>query len=130
MKKWGPLVARVLLGLVFTGAGIAAFAGGLKFPDGIPEPMATFARGIAVTTYFMPLLKGLEVICGLMLLSGRFVPLALVILAPIVVNILGVHLFMARDGLVLAIVIFALEGYLALFSPYKGPIRALFKAKS
>lgn len=129
MKKWLPIVARVLMGIVFTGAGVMAFVTGFASPPDLPEPLGTFTKGIAAATYFMPLLKTMEVICGLMLLSGRFVPLALVILAPIIVNIFFTHAFMAPQGVPLAVILIILETYLAFFSPYKGPIRALFKAK-
>lgn len=63
--------------------------------------------------YFFPLLKGTEVISGLLLLSNRFVPLALTMLAPIVVNIVAFHAFLAPAGLGLAGLVLALEVYLA-----------------
>ncbi len=128
--KWLPVIARVLMGIVFTGAGIAAFASRFAFPPDLPEPMATFVKGIAAAIYFMPLLKTMEVLCGLMLLSGRFVSLALVILSPIIVNIFFTHLFLAPSGLPLAAVLIGLETYLVFFTAYGQPVRALFKAKT
>jgi hypothetical protein len=60
-----------------------------------------------------PLIKGTEVVAGLMLLSGRFVPLALTILAPVVLNIVAFHLFLAPAGLAVPMVIVGLGIYLA-----------------
>jgi len=65
--------------------------------------MAKFFEGIEVTGYFFYLLKVTQILCGLALLSGRFVPLALVVLAPIVLDIFLVHAFLTREGLVVAV---------------------------
>jgi len=59
------------------------------------------------------------------------VPLALVVLAPIVLNIFLVHAFLAPEGLFLAVVLGAIEIYLAFFSTeYSPPIKRLFRARS
>ena len=107
-RRFAPEVARVLLGLVFFVFGLNGF---LHF---IPQPppsgvVATFTGGLAATGYFFPLLKGTETIAGALLLSRRFVPLALVVLAPILVNIVAFHAFLAPSGLPLAVVLVALE---------------------
>ncbi len=121
------LIARILMGLVFTGAGIAFF---FTTPPPLEGPMADFFKGMAATKYFFLLLKPTEIICGLLLLSGFYVPLALVVLAPIVLNIFLVHAFLAPDGLPLAIVLGVLETYLAFFSrEYSPTIKQLFRAK-
>lgn len=126
--KWVTLVARILLGLVFVGAGIAFFA--MPTPPAPEGAMGDFMKGMAATGYFFNLLKVTEIACGLLLLSGRFVPLALVVLAPIILNIFLVHTFMDRSGLPVAIIIGVLETYLAFFSAQYSPaIKQLFKAK-
>lgn len=130
MKAKLPLIARVLLGLVFFAAGLAGLLNLAPPPDNLPESLKTFNAGMMATGYFFQLLKATEVICGLLLLSGFFVPLALVILAPIVLNIILVHGFMEPSGLPLAIVLGSLLTYLAFFSqPYSRPIKALFEPK-
>ena len=63
--------------------------------------------------YFFPLLKATEVTAGLLLLSNRFVPLALALLAPVLVNIIAFHAFLAPAGLPIPIVLLAGELYLA-----------------
>jgi hypothetical protein len=60
-----------------------------------------------------PLIKGTEVTVGALLLSNRFVPLALALVAPIVVNIFAFHAFLEPAGLGLAAVVVGLEVYLA-----------------
>ncbi len=99
--------ARVILGLIFLIFGLNGFFNFIPMPHP-PENMMKFMMGMMETGYFMPLLKSSEVICGLLLLANIFVPLALLILAPICLNIFLVHAFMAPDGLPLAIAILIL----------------------
>lgn len=130
MKSKITLVVRVLLGLIFFGAGLAGLLNLAPPPADMPEKLMTFMNGLMATTYFFPLLKGTETICGLLLISGFFVPLALVVLAPIALNIFLVHAFMAPDGLITAVVIGAMMVYLSFFAePYAGTIKQLFKKK-
>ena len=128
--KRAPAIARVLLGLVFFGSGLFGFISRFKFPPDLPAGLLAFVAGMAASRYFLPLLKGTELLCGLALLSGSFVPLALVVLAPIILNIFFTHLFLAPSGLPLALIIGALEMYLAFFaSPYRDKIRPLFRRR-
>ena len=107
-----PTVARLLLGLIFFVFGLNGF---LNFVPTPPPSGAAGAFGSALfaSGYFFPLLKSTEVISGALLLSNRFVPLALALLAPIIINILAFHAFLAPSGLPLALVLLALEIYLA-----------------
>ncbi len=124
MKKVS-LAARLLMGLVFFGGGVAFF---FTTPPPLEGAMADFFKGMAATKYFFYLLKGTEIVCGLMLLSGFFVPLALVVLAPIILNIFFVHLCLEPSGLWLALVLGALETYLSFFSKeYSPTIKTLFR---
>lgn len=119
------LITRILLGLIFLGSGIAFF---LTAPPPMEGPIAEFFEGMTATGYFFYLLKGTEIICGLLLISGMFVPLALVVLAPIILNIFFVHVFMAPEGLLVALVVGVLEVYLAFFSKeYSPAIKQLFR---
>ncbi|MGE3974563.1 MAG: DoxX family protein [Bdellovibrionales bacterium] len=128
MKAKLPLIARILLGFVFFAAGLAGLLNLVPPPANLPEKMLAFSTGLMASGYFMPLLKVTEVFCGLLLLSGFFVPLALVILAPIVLNIFLVHTFLEPSGFPLALVIGLLTVYLAFFAPpYAPTIRQLFK---
>jgi putative oxidoreductase len=101
--KIAALISRYLLGLIFLVFGLNGF---FHF---IPMPPPTGAAGqyfIAITsTPYWTIIFATQVIGGLLLLVGRFVPLALVILGPVIVNILAFHTFMAPAGLPLAILV-------------------------
>jgi uncharacterized membrane protein YphA (DoxX/SURF4 family) len=130
MKAKLPLIARVLLGLIFFVFGLIGLLNLIPPPPDLPERLQTFNNGLMATGYFFTFLKATETICGLLLLTGFFVPLALVVLAPISINIFLVHAFLAPSGLPLALVIGILIVYLAFFSaPYSPPVKALFKKK-
>lgn len=95
VAKWGPRVARVVLGLPFFVIGLSHFIPFLP-PQPPPPPEALpFITGLMAAGYMMPLIKAIEVLAGLALLTNRFVPLALTLLAPIIVNIAGFHFVLA-----------------------------------
>jgi putative oxidoreductase len=130
MKAKLPLIARILLGLLFFVFGLMGLFNLVPPPPGLPENMIKFTEGLMASGYFMVLLKLTETICGLLLLLDMFVPLALVILAPIVLNIFLVHAFMQPEGLPIAVVIGALTVYLAFFAePYASKLKPLFRKK-
>lgn len=81
--------------------------------DALPAGLLAFSEAMMKTGYLFQLVKGTEVLAGALLLLNRFVPLALTILAPVIVNIVAVHTFLATSGLGMAVVILALELYLA-----------------
>jgi uncharacterized membrane protein YphA (DoxX/SURF4 family) len=112
VSKHLPTAARLFLGLVFTVFGLNFFFHFLPTPPSPPNA-AAFAGALFASGYLLPLLKTTEVVAGVMLLSGRFVPLALALLAPIVINIVGFHLFLAPAGSALAIALLVAELYLA-----------------
>jgi uncharacterized membrane protein YphA (DoxX/SURF4 family) len=107
-----PTVARILLGLVFATLGLNKLLPFLPQPP-ISGAPAQFFGALVATGYMIPLLAVTEIVAGLMLLSGRFVPLGLTLLAPVIVNILGFHLFLAHGGFAVPAAVLALELYLA-----------------
>jgi putative oxidoreductase len=110
--KYLPTIARILLGLAFTVFGLNFFFHFIPQPP-MPPAAGAFAGAMFATGYIFHLLKVLEVASGLALLSGRFVPLALAVLAPIIVNILFFHAFLAPSGLLIPLVLLVLELFLA-----------------
>jgi uncharacterized membrane protein YphA (DoxX/SURF4 family) len=107
-----PTVARMLLGFAFFVFGLNGFFNFLPHPP-LPEAANQFLGALAGSGYFFPLLKGTETLCGALLIMGAFVPLALTVLAPILVNIVAFHAFLAPAGLPLPLFLVALELYLA-----------------
>ncbi len=91
------LVARILLGLLFTVFGIMALFGIGPEPPELEGKAGDFMGGLVGSGYFFQFLKITEILCGLLLLFGRYVPLALIVLAPIVLNIVLFHAFLARE---------------------------------
>jgi uncharacterized membrane protein YphA (DoxX/SURF4 family) len=107
-----PIVARVLLGAVFLVFGLNGFLHFLPQPPAPPRAMA-FAGALVASGYFFPLLKATEVVAGALLLLG-FVPIALTLLAPIVVNIVAFHAFLAPGNYAVVGLVLAAEIYLAV----------------
>lgn len=113
MRKWTDLGAHVLLGLIFFVFGLNKFLHFMPPPE-LPAEAGAFMGALQDTGYFFPMLAIVEVVSGALLLARRFVPLALVLLAPVVVNILVFHLALAPSGLPIALVVVLLEAYLGL----------------
>src|SRR5262245_41936440 len=107
-----PAAARIVLGLIFFVFGLNGFLHFLPQPPMTGRPAELFGAFVSVG-YMIPLLKATEVAGGLLLLTGRFVPLALTILAPVIVNIAAFHLALAPSGLGMVAVILLAEVYLA-----------------
>ncbi len=121
-----PSVARILMGLPLLVFGLNGF---LNFipppPTALPEGAAAFAGALLKTGYMMQLIGTTQLIVGVLLLTNRFVPLALVLFAPFIVNSVAFHLFLERSGLPMAGVFMALELYLAwTYRRAYGPILA------
>ncbi len=104
------LIARILLGLVFFVFGLNGF---LHFIPAPPPPgVAGVFAGILISTHYFYVVSGLQVVGGALLLVNRFVPLALTLLAPIIVNIFLFHALMEPHGLPMAMVVVILWGIL------------------
>jgi putative oxidoreductase len=86
-------ITRVLLGSIFLAFGLNSVFNMFSTPTP-PAESHDFLLGLATAPYFFPLLKGLEILCGLALITGRYVKLSLVILAPIITNICFFHAFL------------------------------------
>jgi uncharacterized membrane protein YphA (DoxX/SURF4 family) len=112
MKTKLVLGARVLLGLIFFVFGLNFFLHFIPQPP-LAGPAGAFAGAMFATGYLFVVVKVVEVVSGALLLAGRFVPLALALLAPIVINIVLFHAFLAPAGIALPIVVLALELFLA-----------------
>ena len=123
--KVAILVARILLGLIFFVFGLNNILGNfLHMP--MPAGDAGTFLGLLYASKYMTFVALLQVIGGLLLLVGRYVPLALVILAPILVNVLCFHFLIAKAGAAPGIVCTALA--LFLFWAYRLSFRGLFDA--
>jgi uncharacterized membrane protein YphA (DoxX/SURF4 family) len=105
------LSARLLLGLIFVVFGLNGFLQLLPQPP-MPDAAKSFFAGLAATGYMLPLLSATQVLGGALLVLGM-VPLGLLILAPVIVNIIAFHIFLAPDGLPIAVLVAVLALFLA-----------------
>ena len=105
MKKTST-VSRYLLGFIFSVFGLNGFLHFIPMPP--PQGLGGQFMGALYMSGELYVIMALQLIAGLLFLANRFVPLALAIIAPVVVNILLFHVFMDRSGLPVAIVVAAL----------------------
>ena len=123
-----PAIARVLLGLPLLVFGLNAFFNFIPQPaTPMPEGAAAFAGALMKSGYMMQLIGVTHLIVSLFLLSNRFVPLALALFAPFMVNSVAFHVFLEHSGLVMAAIFLALELYLAW--SYRHAYRTMLAAK-
>ena len=127
-----PTIGRVLMGLMFTVFGLFGL---LTYFHVVPQPSGPmsaaakdFADALTKTGYMVPLSSGTQLVVGLLLLTNRFVPLALTLIAPVIVNIFLFHAFLAPDGLVIPIVLAALE--IALAWAYRDAFRPMLAIRT
>ena len=118
-------VSRFLLGLIFLIFGLNGFLHFIPMPP--PSGVAgQFFGALFVSNYLVPIF-GLQVISGALLLVNRFVPLALTILAAIIVNILLFHVLMNPAGLGLAVFVTILWG--VVFASVRSAFAGIFQAR-
>jgi uncharacterized membrane protein YphA (DoxX/SURF4 family) len=105
---------RTLMGLLFVMTGSNGFLNFLPQPKTpMPEAAMAFIGALVKTGYMMPLIMGTQLLVGVLLVTGCFVPLALALIAPIIVGIVTFHLFLAPSGAGMGIFVLVVELYLA-----------------
>ncbi len=124
--KIAIIIIRTLIGLLFLFTSIGYF---LKL---MPEPVTTgdfkaFQIGIVASTYLIPLAKGVELLCGLSFVTGRYVTLANIVILPVTVNILLINYFLTPENMPIALFVFF--GNLFLIHSHWGNYKKLFVAK-
>ena len=123
MTRFLPAIARILLGLVFFVFGLNGFLHFIPQPETMPEEVTALFTGFTKSRFMLPMIFATQTLVGVLLLTNRFVPLALALIAPVVVNIVLLHLFIEPSGLPIALVVLALELYLAW--AYRGAFRPM-----
>jgi len=122
--KYVFVIARVLLGLVFTVFGLNGFL------HLIPNPslagLAGQFMGALFGSHYYVIAFGTELIGGVLLLSNRYVPLALTLLGPVIVNILSFHIFLSLENAAPAVVVTAL--WFVVFAQVRSAFSGLFVA--
>lgn len=116
------LIARLVLGLIFVVFGLNGF---INF---IPAPDPHIFLELLISSKYLLIVKAFEVVGGGLLLAGRFVPLGLALLGPIVFNIALYHAFFNAEGWPLAVLNAVLWGF--LFWGYRNYFAPLFTANA
>ena len=93
MNNVPSMVARIVFGLPLIVFGLNGFLGVIPVPKMTPEAEA-FLRALVDTGYMLPFWKGTEVVCGIAIVSGLYLPLALVVISPVMLNIIAFHLWL------------------------------------
>ena len=123
--KTAALVARLLLGLMFVVFGLNGFIHFLPMPPMPAGPAQEFMGALAATHYMHPVFA-IQLIAGVLFLIGRYVPLALTLLGPVLVNILLFHALMAPSGILPGA--FATILWFVVFARYRGCFAGIFSA--
>jgi len=108
-----PHIARILMGLMFFIFGLNGFLNFMPPPKEMPEGAMAFFGALMKTGYMFPLIMGTQLLVGVLLLLNRFVPLALVLIMPVLVNIIAYHIFLQPKGIAPGAILMAIELYLA-----------------
>lgn len=112
--KYLTVAVRILFGALFAFSGFTGlFNLGPQSMEGMPAEAVAFATALGESGFIMPVTKAVELVAGIMLLANRFAPLALALLAPLVIGIFGFHTLLAPSGAAMAIVLAVAEIYLA-----------------
>ena len=125
--KIAILISRILLGLLFFVFGLNGILHFMKTPAMPPSDATTFAT-ILMNSGYMTFVSVLMVVAGLLLLVGRYVPLALVILGPILVNILLFHALLMHAGFQMGVLAAIL--WFIVFSAHRAAFAGIFAAKA
>src|SRR5580658_4801641 len=117
-------ISRYLAGVIFLVFGLNGFLNFIPLP---PRGIAGQFMGALYASHYLWVIFAFQVIAGVLLLVNRYVPLAVAILAPVIVNILSFHALMAPSGLPLALFVAVL--WAVIFIDVRRAFAALFRAR-
>jgi hypothetical protein len=118
-------IARYLAGLIFLTFGLNGFLNFIPLPP--PQGVAVQFMGTLYTSHYLWVIFAFQVIPGILLLANRYVPLAVAMLAPVIVNILTFHALMAPSGLPLGLLVAVL--WVAVFVDVRAAFAGLFQSR-
>jgi uncharacterized membrane protein YphA (DoxX/SURF4 family) len=122
------IIVRTLMGLLFIFASVVVLFNIFPAPTEFPNEIARkFNEGMFAPVYFIKLLKVTELLCGIAFIVGRYVPLATVVIAPIIINIFMYHTFVDTAGLPVAVFLVVANIFVAYY--YRDHYKGLLAAK-
>ena len=119
------VIARYLAGVIFLVMGLNGFLNFIPMPP--PGGIAGQFLGVLYASHYLWVIFGFQLIAGVLLLVNRYVPLAVAMLAPVLVNILIFHALMAPSGLPLALFVAAL--WAVVFVDVRPAFTGLFQSR-
>ena len=119
------VIARYLAGVIFLAMGLNGFLNFIPLPP--PGGNAGQFLGALYVSHYLWVIFGFQVIAGVLLLVNRYVPLAVAVLAPVIVNILAFHASMAPSGLPLAVLVAVL--WALVFVDVRPAFAGLFQSR-
>ena len=123
--RTASVIARYLAGVIFLVFGLNGFLNFIHFPP--PTGVAAQFMGALYVSHYLWVIFAFQVIAGVLLLVNRYVPLAVALLAPVLVNILSFHAFMAPSGLPLALFVTVL--WIVIFINVRPAFSGLFQSR-
>ncbi len=123
--KTASVIAQCLAGAIFLIMGLNGFLHFIPFPP--PPGVAGQFIGALYVSHYLWIIFAFQVIAGVLLLANRYVPLAVAVLAPVIVNILVFHATMAPSGLPLALFVAVL--WTAIFIEVRPAFSGLFQSR-
>jgi putative oxidoreductase len=121
--KIATILVRTLIGLILIFVSIAYFFNLLPVYAST-EDFKAFQVGLISSVYLMPLVKTIELLCGISYISGRYVTLSNIVVLPVSINILFINFFLNISGLPLALFVFL--GNLFLIYRYRKNYKTVF----
>jgi putative oxidoreductase len=119
-------IARYLAGLIFLVFGLNGFLNFIPLPP--PGGIAGQFMGALYASHYLLMIFAFQVIAAVLLLVNRYVPLAVAVLAPVIVNILVFHALMAPSGLPMALFVAVL--WAVIFVDVRPAFAGLFQSRS
>jgi putative oxidoreductase len=123
--KTASTIARYLAGLIFLVMGLNGFLNFIPLPP--PAGIAAQFMSALYVSHYLWVIFAVQVIAGVLLLVNRYVPLALAMLAPVIVNILTFHVLMAPSGLPMAVFVAVL--WALIFIDVRPAFSGLFQSR-
>jgi hypothetical protein len=125
VMRTASVIARYLAGLIFLVMGLNGFLHFIPFPP--PPGIAGQFMGALYVSHYLWVIFAFQVLAGVLLLVNRYVPLALAVLAPVIVNILTFHALMAPSGLPMAVFVAVL--WAVIFIDVRPAFSGLFRSR-
>ncbi len=109
MKNKILFVVSLLFGLMFINSGLNKFFNYMPMPKDMPESLMNLMQTFMQITWLMPLIAVTEIVGGILVITNKYRALGAIIIFPVMVGILLTHIINAPSGLVIALVLFAIN---------------------